>query len=127
MKLLESVKKATLSVLSETPDDELKYKVTIICDQFFIFYVNVFRVITLPILREKVANVMDTAIEEFLGKDIKLAIMETFQEFSLKGSDDKVKETEESPKKPAVKKSKTSGLKKESESEAKKKDKGARN
>ena len=54
---------------------------------------------------------MEIAIEEFLGKDIKLAIMETFQDFLLKVNEEaekKESEAEEKPKelpvKPLVKK-----------------------
>lgn len=45
---------------------------------------------------------MKVSIEEFLGKDIKLVIMETFQEFLLKQSECKNEKTEAVTKKPKI-------------------------
>lgn len=45
---------------------------------------------------------MKVSVEEFLGKDIKLVIMETFQEFLLKQSECKNEKTEAATKKPKI-------------------------
>jgi hypothetical protein len=51
--------------------------------------------VTLPVLRERVAEAMKLPIEDLLGKEIKSVILETFQEFLLNKSSEK---TEDDPK-----------------------------
>lgn len=59
-------------------------------------------------MREKIANVININIEDFLGKEIKVSIMETFQEF-LSNANEVEEEVDEDGKKekPMKKKTKT--------------------
>lgn len=66
----------------------MNYRTYKIQNCFFYF----FRTVTLPILREKVAEAMGLPIEELLGKEKKAVILETFQEFLLSKSEKKSSE-----------------------------------
>lgn len=59
----------------------------------FIIFIST---VTLPILREKVAEAMKLPIEDLLGKEIKSVILETFQEFLLSKHNEESAEEDES-------------------------------
>lgn len=88
---LDLVKSATSTVLSNISKDELAYNIDRkrkMKNQLF------FRIVTLPALRIKVADAMKVSLDELLGKEVKIVILETFQDFLINNTKSKKTESE---------------------------------